>query len=191
MGERSIKPTKRAVDSAPVEPRRYTLWDTDLSGFGVRIEPSGRRTFIVRYRAGGGRSGQQRQMTLGRFGVLTVDQARAEANRVLVTVATGADPVAERHKTRREPTISELWSEYVTATASTKKPSTLMSDRSRFVSHIEPLLGGRRVSKVTRDDVEQLRRCSCTLVASGTGVAPFGQAPDRLPSAGQLDKGTF
>jgi Arm DNA-binding domain len=52
------------------------LWDTEVAEFSVRVRPSGSKTFVAQYRAGGGRSGQSRRFTIGRFGVLTVDEAR-------------------------------------------------------------------------------------------------------------------
>jgi len=58
---------------------RVIVWDADLSGFGVADRALGRKTFIARYRAGGGRTGKLRQATIGRYGTLTVDEARTKA----------------------------------------------------------------------------------------------------------------
>src|SRR3712207_9207000 len=112
--ERRAKLTRRVVDSTALETERFILWDTDLPGFGLRVEPSGRKTFIVRYRVGGGRAGLRRQITLGRLGVVTPDQARVEAKRILALAATGRDPAGERQRERSEPTVAELWQEYLT-----------------------------------------------------------------------------
>ena len=85
--------TKRVVDSSQPTDRRYYVWDSDLAGFGLRVETSGAKTFIVRYRAdGGGRSAAQRFVTVGRFGKLTAEQARKQAKTILGSVATGEDP---------------------------------------------------------------------------------------------------
>jgi len=67
----SLKPptkiTKRAVESAAPASCRYEVWDADLKGFGLRVEPSGVKTFIVRYRPGaGGRAAPKRFVSLGR-----------------------------------------------------------------------------------------------------------------------------
>ena len=155
--ERRAKLTRRVVDSTTPEAERFILWDSDLPGFGLRVEPSGRKTFIVRYRVGGGRAGLRRQMTLGRLGVVTPDQARTEAKRILALAATGQDPAGERQHGRSEATIAELWQDYLADVGPTKRLSTLSNDRSRFGAHIGPLLGHRKVSAISRADVERFR----------------------------------
>src|SRR3546814_9843587 len=89
-----------------------------MAGFGLRVMPSGVKSFIVRYRAdGGGRTAKRRTYTLGRFGALTLDQARKSAKSVLGAVANGQDPgekrIAKRGKmliSRSEEHTSELQS---------------------------------------------------------------------------------
>jgi Arm DNA-binding domain len=67
-----ILPTKRVADAAEPRDDRYYVWDSLLPGFVLRIEKSGTKTFIVRYRAeGGGRTAAQRFVTVGRYGPLT------------------------------------------------------------------------------------------------------------------------
>src|SRR5689334_8088247 len=89
---RAQKLTTRSVTSARPAKARMVFWDSELPGFGLRIEPSGRKTFIARYRSGGGRSGILRQATLGRFGTITVDQGRSLARKLLGAAASGGDP---------------------------------------------------------------------------------------------------
>ena len=62
---RARKLSKRVVDAALSKSERFIIWDSDLSGFGLRVEPTGRKTFIARYRVGGGRNGILRQATIG------------------------------------------------------------------------------------------------------------------------------
>ncbi len=52
----SARLTKRIVDAGAPQNGRYFVWDADLKGFGLRVEPSGAKTYVVRYRAGGGRT---------------------------------------------------------------------------------------------------------------------------------------
>ena len=93
MAERVDKLTKRTLDALATGQARYTVWDSELKGFGVRVETSGRRTFLVRYRAeGGGRRAPLRQVSLGAYGPLTPDQARKLAKDALATVRQGWRP---------------------------------------------------------------------------------------------------
>jgi len=146
---------KSAVDKAELAADRYTVWDDKLAGFGVRISPTGAKTYVARYRAGGGRAGQLRQMTLGRHGQLTADQARTAADRVISAATLGADPAADRIKARADLTVAALCDLYFAEGCTTKKPSTLYTDKGRSKRHIVPLLGGKRVGSVTRADIER------------------------------------
>ena len=79
-----MKLTKRNIDQLGATNRRFTVWDGELPGFGLRIGPTGIQTFVVKYRAeGGGRTAPQRLMAIGRYGVVTPDQARKKAKAIL------------------------------------------------------------------------------------------------------------
>jgi integrase len=158
--------TKRRIDATVPDPEReIRLWDDDPRGFGLRIKSSGVRTFFVQYRSPitHGRV----RYTIGQYSRLTVDQARAEARKVLGGVARGDDPARERRMARQKArstarTIAELCDEYmrdaraglVTYRGRPKKDSTLAIDEGRIRRHIKPLLGARLVSDVTGEDVE-------------------------------------
>ena len=73
MSKLTIQAVK-AIDSP--ETGQTFVWDGELRGFGVRAVPSGLKTFILQYRNSEGRS---RRIVLGRYGVLTVEQARDRA----------------------------------------------------------------------------------------------------------------
>ena len=107
-GVRTARLTKRTIDTFAKEGARYTVWDADLKGFGLRVETTGTKTFLVRYRVGGGRRGTPRQFKIGRYGKLTPDEARDEAVNILAQVELGQDPQAERVAARETLTVSEL-----------------------------------------------------------------------------------
>jgi Arm DNA-binding domain len=68
--------TKRSVDALKPAATEYFLWDKKLAGFGVRVQTTGVRSYVVKYRAGSGRSTPTRRVTLGALGKLTPDEAR-------------------------------------------------------------------------------------------------------------------
>jgi hypothetical protein len=93
-----LKLTKRVVDAARKAAGDVFLWDDEIPGFGLRIKPSGAKSFIVQYRNANGRSCR---LTVGRYGVLTVEEGRKEAKLALAEVLKGADPAESRAGARR------------------------------------------------------------------------------------------
>jgi integrase len=160
--------TKRTVDAAKVIGARWDLWDSELTGFGLRIEASGTKTFIVRYRAGGGgRNAQRRFMTVGRYGVLTPDQARRRARQILASVATGHDPAGDRSAKRKEMTVADMLDLYRREgcfiqrgkrQGQPMKPKTKQFTLARLHHHVLPLLGSKKVSEVRPADIERFVR---------------------------------
>jgi integrase len=167
--KRRLRLNKRNIDGLESNTKRTIYWDDDLAGFGLRIEPSGIKTFLVRYRHGGGRNAPKRFFTIGRSGRLTPDQARSEARRVLSAGELGLDPAGERLRKRKEMNISDLCDQYLLIGVETKKPQTISGDRGRINRHIKPLIGSRRASEVTSADVEKLMKD----IASGKTKADF------------------
>ncbi|MCC6829156.1 MAG: tyrosine-type recombinase/integrase [Novosphingobium sp.] len=157
-GRTSEKLTKRAVDAAQPQAKRYWLRDGELRGFAVRVLPSGVKTYVAVYRAGTGRGAPQREYTIGQHGEVTLDQAREEARRVLGAARLGGDPQGERVGKRSELTVAQLCDLYLTEGVATKKASTLATDRGRITTHIKPLLGKKHISSVTSGDVERFMR---------------------------------
>jgi hypothetical protein len=160
--------TKRSVDAASPEAERFTLWDTELRGFGLRVTPAGTKTFIVRYRAGGGRRGTLRQYVIGQYGTLTPAEARNVARRALAEAAKGGDPQAAKAASRAELTVAELCDLYLREGCTTKKASTVYIDRTRIARHIKPLLGLCKVSDVDKSMVDRFMRD----VAAGKTMSP-------------------
>ena len=150
------KLTKSVVDRSIPRPRDYFLWDTELKGFGVKISKGGRKSYVCKYRAGSGRSAPTRRMTIGAHGSpWTIDQARAEARRLLGQAANGGDPAKEKQEAKKQITVAELCDQYLKHGVGTKKPSTIATDRGRIERHIKPLLGRKKVPDVTRADIKR------------------------------------
>ena len=96
------KITKTALDDlqrqAGTEKKIVFIYDTALRGFGARVTKSG-VAFFVEYRIGG-RRGRNRRMTIGRFGEMTVEDARRKAQRCKVEIADGIDVLQQRDASR-------------------------------------------------------------------------------------------
>lgn len=106
--------TKRAVDALEPASTPWIAWDDKLTGFGVRIQPSGVKSFIVNYRAGdGGRKAPNKRVVLGRYGKVAPDQARRLAQKALGKVADGDDPAEDRAEARTMPTLGDAFEDYM------------------------------------------------------------------------------
>ena len=102
------KLTKRVVDAAEVRAREYFIWDEDLPGFGLRVLPSGRKRYIIQYRAGR----RSRRISLGPSTVLTCEQARSRAITIIAATKNGeilppgAMPTGGPSRSRSSPSAS-------------------------------------------------------------------------------------
>jgi integrase len=105
-----LKLTKTVVETAQPEKEPYELRDAAIPGFLLKVTPTGRKVFMVAYAAN---NGQRRKPAIGRFGEITVEQARAIAQDWLADVRKGKDPSAEKSTARRAPTTAPTASAYL------------------------------------------------------------------------------
>lgn len=127
--------------------------DSSIPGFGVRITSHGAISFIVEKRI----NGKVKRITLARYGNLTVEEARKEAQKVLGKVAKGEDPIAEkRDRKLKSVTLLEAFDDYL-ATRKNLKPNTI-HDYKRSING--PLADWKNVQllDITKDKVEQRHR---------------------------------
>ena len=145
--------TKRVIEAAETKEAEHFIWDNSLPGFGVRILPSGRKGYIVQYRAGR----RSRRMSLGPSTVLTCEQARTRAITIIAAARGGDDPAARRDSDRQMATVKELADRFDQEHISLRlKESTAKGYRRLLQLTILPALGRHRVTEVTRADIAKL-----------------------------------
>ena len=159
------KLNKRIVISLepPYDPRgpaTVWTWDSELKGFGVGVGRTGTKSFVIQYRDARRRT---RRKVIGRFGVMTVEEARRVARGLLGDVSRGLNPVLAKEEENAGYTIAEICDWYLKRAGAgqiigrTRRPikaSTLKMDRSRIDSHIRPLLGDRKIEALKLGDIE-------------------------------------
>ena len=146
--------TKRLIDSFVYEGKdgsRDVRWDDRMPGFGVRIYPSGVKSFVLSYR----HQGRKRLMALGRYGVLTLDMARDKARQALVDSNGGRDPLDQRAKRNHGETIADLAETYMERHAKVHK-KTWLADQRAINKYILPAWATKKVQNLERSDVAKL-----------------------------------
>ena len=152
------KITKRVVDTATaVRDNQLWVWDVELEGFGLRVRPNGRKTYVLEYRPGRrGRSTQKRRVTIGTHGSpLDAGPARKEALRLLALIASGNDPAADKAAGEDAPQrfdelVERFLREHIVAK---RKPSTAKEYRRLLKKFVTPAIGRKRVADVNRPDI--------------------------------------
>ena len=109
VAKNRVRLTDRLLRSLRADSARQQLMDDSVPNFGIRVSPTGRKVFFVRYRLGR----QNRRQNLGVYPSLQLADAREQARGISVRAARGEDPQRERLEGRRATTFGELAAEYV------------------------------------------------------------------------------
>ena len=168
------KLTKRVVDG--LKPRTATeafVWDSEVKGLGIRIKPSGTRSYLIQYR---NQARRTRRMVLGNCGVLSLEEARGLAREKLVEVIKGEDPSAARKTLLRSRTVADLCHWYLAEAESGRllgrkrrpiKASSLKMDRRGRLVFLELLafyaVRPMKGSICAEDGVVMNERIACSI----------------------------
>lgn len=142
--------TRTGINSLEARAAEYHVWDETMPGFGVRVPRSGRKVYILRYR---NQQRQNRKAIIGRCDVLMPDRARELARAMLVAVAEGKDPVADRRATVSGDTMADLAEKHQADRQGHVKRGSLVNYEVNWRIHIVPRLGKRRVAEITEGDM--------------------------------------
>jgi hypothetical protein len=176
--------TDRSIASLKPKAARYEVWEDGRTGFGVRVAPGGRKSWIYMYRFGG----KARRMTFGPYPKVSLADARvqfAEAKRKLdIGIDPGAEAVNARHAERRAETVQELVDEYLAKWARSRKRSAAEDERC-LNSDVLPYWKHRKAKSITRrevivclDRVTVRKLCHVPFASSRTTALP--SSPDVL-----------
>ena len=146
--------TKRTVDALELNGREFTLWDSVVAGFGVRVRRRGSMSYVVVYRAGSGRGAPVRRYTIAAVGKITPERARARAKVILGAVAHGHDPAAQKVTERGVPTIAELADRFMIQHVTPKRKAQTAEYYRYILSRIVgPSVGTVKADKLSRSQV--------------------------------------
>lgn len=166
-GTKKRRLTKTVADGALPDGERYIIWDDELAGFGLRVSTAGARSWIAKYRVGGGRNGAARWLTIGSYPKVSAVDARKQAIKTLAAAELGLDPAGDASAKRREMTVAMLIDAYEkdglvvqrgSRIGTPMKELTAKYTMARLRHHVVPLLGARRLSEITEGDIEKFAR---------------------------------
>jgi integrase len=145
------KLTKRIIEAAKAKEKDYLMFDSELPCFGVRIMPSGRKFYLVQYRAN---RTQVRRKSLGMHGVISLEQARKRALKLLASVQEGNDPVAEAKSKQNALTINDLATRFISEHINIHlKARTADGYKRNLRKFILPKIGHLKITEVSRADI--------------------------------------
>jgi integrase len=151
----TLRITKAAVDAIQPSEKDQLHWDNRLLGFGCKVTPKGSKIFIYQYRLGG-RGCPARRFTIGKYGALTADQARREAEVLALKVAQGKDPQRVKSEAARvavdlafKPYVERFAAECLRA----EWPATYRYVHSLLLKYAVPMFGNKPLNEITRKDI--------------------------------------
>jgi integrase len=192
MSTSIIRLTKKVIDDAQPKEARYVVWDKEVRGFGLRVEPSGVKTFFVRYRPRGtGRSGTKRFLKIGNHPPMPPDEARGKAKKALGDVAAGDDPAGRIVAERQALTVDDLIDRFLEGESPKLKSGTAALYAHCLKKLVSPEIGRLKAGAVTSDRLRALhakigskRRVTANRVAAVLStVFEFGIDERLLPPA--------
>lgn len=150
-----MKFTDRSIAAIKPKPERFIVWADGGKGFGVRVSPQGKKTFIYMYRF----QGRSRMMTLGEYPHIKLAEANEAHAKAWAAskkdIDPGAHKVAERKAERTAETIAELVEDYLEKWAKKRKRSWL-EDKRIFDKDVLPKWKHRKARDIQRKDVINL-----------------------------------
>lgn len=152
------KLTKTAVDAAVPGGGDSFLWDDEVRGFGLKVTPSGTKSYILQYRTGG-RGSPTRRYSIGRHGAFTPQAARVEAKRLAALVSEGKDPASDK-KEARHVAVDLAFDNYATRFLDLYVKHEWKGSygfaESILRLHVTPVLKAKPLPSIKRSDVTRI-----------------------------------
>ena len=140
--------------ACPPGQKEAFYWDGEISGLGLRVYPSGRKTWVLQYRDAGGRT---RRHPIGQASAVDPAAARKLAGDLLMRVAGGANPSVERRQARKAATVGDIFEAYLTHAEKEQRPSSFDQTR-RNLRKYAARLHREAVTDIDRAAVSRLHQ---------------------------------
>ena len=145
--------TKDRVKALPTRDSPYFEWDDDLKGFGVKVNPSGRKVYVVQFRLPNSR--RTRRMSIGPHGVLMPDQARNKAKILIGEAMAGSDPAARAAGRTDSRSVKDVAALFVSHLEQTRSERYAKEVHRSFERDVIPTIGQLDIKRVDQECVRQ------------------------------------
>ncbi|OQX15140.1 MAG: hypothetical protein BWK73_07440 [Thiothrix lacustris] len=164
-------------------------WDEELTRFGVRIYPSGKKSFVIFYR----HNRTMKLMTIGKHGLLTLVQARERAKKALSMLLDNEDPKAKTEAARKAALFKDFAEDYITREVMPHHKGWAQ-EVNRIRGHLVKHFGNYPVVSITHDQVTNVHleigkthqasanRCIKILSSMLTKAEKWGVVPTGTPN---------
>lgn len=136
-----------ASKAAQPQAKPFEVWDSRLSGFVLRVQPSGARSYYAQI-------GRGKRVALGKVGQFTPDEARERCEKVLGNVAHGRAPLHDLDGAPDGPTLGEFITEVYAPWTVARRPKWAPT----YLTQIKRLFGdwyGKPLAAITPEDVDR------------------------------------
>lgn len=152
--------TQAVVQKAEITDKIYYIWDDQITGFGLKVIPNGKKKFVLRYyHCAGGKNAIQRFYLFGETSFMTVPIAREKAAELLLRVKNGEDPQEKKVEYRECETLADFWDNYFVQfyVPKHKNPEKYLKNNKTYWEYdIKPKLGHKKLLDLTGKDFEIL-----------------------------------
>ena len=142
----NVRLNKSRIEALRPRKSPYDVRDTELKGFGVRVQPSGAKRFFVHSQ----HEGHRLWKTTGDAGGMDLKEARRQAAEMLAAMRRDETPALPEDRLF-EAVAEEVFSRY----GRNWKPGTLKVNRNYLRNTILPRFRGRNIADITRQDVQR------------------------------------
>ena len=147
-----MKFTDAKIRALKPKTSRYEVWETGRNGFGIRVSPHGRKSWVFMYWF----EGMQKRMTFGVYPEMTLEKAHSAHAKAREQLFNKIDPsellVQSNIEHRGAPTVSQLVNEYIEKWAKPRK-RTWEEDARMLSKDVVPPLGKRKAKDIKRRDI--------------------------------------
>ena len=154
--------------NAKPEKKQYELIDSKIPGLQLRVNPSGKKAWALRYNVGSGENLVKNRLPLGLFPEVTVTEARKAGQQAKSDIARGADPVGERKaetdrraeeieaKAREDAlrvTVCDFFDRWMKSDKPKGRKDGGKELRRQFEKDVLPIIGDKEMNDITRADI--------------------------------------